>query len=332
MSLDGYRIAFGLAVLTLIDVLKVANAKLKYFLDDVTDDDNNQLKPFLFTYLRSFTLLVFLTGVCFTRTWYDFCVQSLSACWLSSSSKSKHNYSALQQNEFEDATDGCDLETSVLSESSWVPISINSENPSEFSGNDSERDDNKNNFKRPFDSKAKSKVRFSKLTEVKHLADTNDKDALKARLSYASTIRIEAEAARAANKLSPNDVIKLAVTFGILWFLSGVAHQLAVQRMTDVVVELIFATSSLFVILVSPIFSSGSRADAFSLSKVILVIVAFTSAASLMTTYEWSDGRIFLKSGGFWSLTSAITFAFSIIVLRRNVPNEDCLDVTIFLG
>lgn len=319
MSQDGYRIAFGVIVLNIVNVLWTTPKFTVYLFDEQID----AIKPFLTTYLRTCMLTIFVVAVCFSKQWAEYLCSKLSNCCTSRSSQT-HIYSALQQNEDEHHSD---VETSILSEPSWIPTNsqYSSENASEYSG-DSEVEFDRNRYR-----KNKSKVRFSKLTEVRHLSDTKSKDALKARMSYQSSLRVEADALREASKLPPSDVIKLAAKFGAVWFASCWTQQVASAKLNDVVVKLIMSTSSLFVIPVTCILPSHSRADSFSLTKVAAVLVALTACTMSCATYL-DMNHYATKLYALYAMLSAVLFAVDIAILRHNVKHEDCLDVAMFLA
>lgn len=66
------------------------------------------------------------------------------------------------------------------------------------------------------DSAHQRSVRFSKLAEVRHLAEHEAAEAFYARLSYQASLQAEQLAFRLANRLSPSQTAHLAITFCLM--------------------------------------------------------------------------------------------------------------------
>ena len=244
-----------------------------------------------------------------------------------------------------DAKSECNEEEQVLSEPVWVPIKfgtsdISSVNSEKSSGteSDSERCHNYNlrsSRSRKVNGHQKS-VRFSKLTEVRQLSETQAEEALLARLSYQATLRAQEQLCQSQQqksfKLNVGQTVKLSLLFSSLWFLANWSYQLALKYSEAGLVNLMSSTTSIFTIILSPIFPSNSSSDNFSLTKLVSVMVSVASIAVISTTQSTPESIDYIPIGALWAMSGAFFYAAYIVLLRYKVTNEDAIDIPMFFG
>ena len=238
--------------------------------------------------------------------------------------------------------DSSDNWEQVLSDPVWVPIKfssgdISAVNSEKGSGTESDSDKYHNSINSSTHSNGHQKsVRFSKLTEVRQLSESQAEEALLARLSYQATLRAQEQLLQSrqqiANKLTVSQTIKLSLIFSSLWFLANWSYQLALKYSEAGLVNLLSSTSSLFTILLSPIFPSHSSSDNFSLTKLVAVIISVASVAVISTAQSRSEPIDYIPIGALWALSGSFFYATYIVLLRYKVNNEDTLDIPLFFG
>jgi solute carrier family 35 protein F5 len=237
-----------------------------------------------------------------------------------------------------------DYET-VLSDPIWVPIKFNNDNNSylnseKSSGTESDTSDRTNFINHKFKSNSSANhqksVRFSKLTEVRQLSESQAEEALLARLSYQATLRAQESAfsnsRTNANKLTIIETAKLSLVFCILWFAGNLSYQLGLKYSEAGLVNVLSSASSLFTILLSSIFPSNSMTDKFSLTKLIAVVISVGSVAIISTAESHLENISYIPIGGLWALCGAFFYAAYIVMLRHKVDNEDSIDIPMFFG
>ena len=206
----------------------------------------------------------------------------------------------------------------VLSEPVWVPIKFNSGdisavNSEKGSGTESDSDKYKSNNTSNYSNGNQKSVRFSKLTEVRQLSESQAEEALMARLSYQASIRAQEQLLQTrqqnANKLTVGQTIKLSLIFSSLWFLANWSYQLALKYSEAGLVNLLSSTSSLFTILLSPIFPSHSSSDNFSLTKLVAVVISLGSVAVISTAQSKSEPIDYIPVGALWALSGSFFYA-----------------------
>jgi solute carrier family 35 protein F5 len=235
-----------------------------------------------------------------------------------------------------------DYET-VLSDPIWVPIKFNNDNScvnsEKSSGTESDTSDRTNfknhKFKSNSSSNNQKSVRFSKLTEVRQLSESQAEEALLARLSYQATLRAQESAysnSRINAKLTIIETAKLSLVFCTFWFAGNLSYQLGLKYSEAGLVNVLSSTSSLFTILLSSIFPSNSTADKFSLTKLIAVVISVGSVAIISTAESRLENISYIPIGGLWALCGAFFYAAYIVMLRHKVDNEDSIDIPMFFG
>lgn len=308
-------------MLLLVDLLWVASSELtKYIFKD-----ENYGKPFFTTYIKTSMFMVYLFGFLVWKPWRDHCSGKIS------NSSNGGLYSLLEPDNSDDisiALHHGDDESHIingeplLSEPMYIPIKFH-DGADKSSGNES--DDSVLN-------KSNRSVRFSKLTEVRHLSDMQAEDALLARLSYAATMRAHEVAMRAANKLSVKQVARVAFMFSLLWFIGNLSYQEALLDSEAGIVNLLSCSSGLFTLLLASMFPSNNS-DKFTLSKFIAVVISLVGVGLVTTADKHTtfQGHV-LSPGAIWTLAGALFYAAYLVFLRRQVDNEDRMDLPMFFG
>ncbi|KAG7167895.1 Solute carrier family 35 member F5-like 14 [Homarus americanus] len=203
----GRRLALGIFVLLVVDVIWVASSELSEYIFN----DTGFNKPFFSTYLKTSMFSLYLLGFIFWSPWRHQCAQR------------NHNESIYQTRDRRTpppvpiftldqlassvARDSdANAQLTHLSEPKYVPLKLQE---LQEKSSDGESDD----------SSVKS-VRFSKLTEVRQMSENEAVDAMMSRLSFSASVRAEQLAMQAANKLSVKEVMKISSIFCLLVFVS----------------------------------------------------------------------------------------------------------------
>ncbi|KAI6203573.1 FAM91-C domain-containing protein [Aphelenchoides besseyi] len=144
----------------------------------------------------------------------------------------------------------------------------------------------------------KRKIRFSLVREVRSFPAKIATEARAARLPYKpQTIECDF-------KMSP--VIRYTLYFAPLWVLSSVTYQAALVYSSVSTVNLISASSSLFVLVFGALLSSHS-ADRFSWTKLLLVLINLSGVAIVS---QFSTSIV----GASLSFVSAMIYAIYLVV------------------
>ena len=325
-----YRIIFGCIILLLVDLIWVVSSELTEYLYH----DKKFNKPFFSTYVKTSMFIINFIGFIIWKPWRSQCYDLLTK---SSSSNLLNGYesplySVLDQSDQANQDDpnanninscGEELEP-ILSESIWVPVKFNDISSEKSSGTES--DGERVKIKR-----SKSKVRFSKLSEVRQLSNTEAEEALVARMSYQASLRLHKNVYHQVNKLSINQTSQIAFSFCLLWFAGNLSYQEALNYSQAGVVNVLSSTSSLFTLLLGIIFPSNSPNDRFSLTKLIAVIISIGSVG-IISASESQISTNKVPIGALWSLSGAFFYAAYIVIIRYKVSNEDSLDIPMFFG
>ncbi|XP_069947316.1 solute carrier family 35 member F5 isoform X2 [Cherax quadricarinatus] len=279
---QGRRLALGIFVLLLVDVIWVASSELSEYIFNDTGFD----KPFFSTYLKTSMFSLYLMGFIFWSPWRHQCIHT------------NHD------------------DTIYQSEPRYVPLKLQD---AQEKSSDGESDD----------SSIKS-VRFSKLTEVRQMSETEAVDAMMSRLSFSASVHAEQLAMQAANKLSIKEVMKISSIFCLLWFAGNYSYQIALSDSEAGVVNVISSTSGLFTLILASIFPS-SVMDKFTLSKLASVLLMVLGVV-LVSLEDISLESSSVPIGVIWSLAGAVLYACYMVFLKRRVPTEDRMDFTMFFG
>ncbi|KAK7075174.1 hypothetical protein SK128_015223, partial [Halocaridina rubra] len=296
----GRRLALGIFVLLLVDIIWVASSELTEYIFNESGFD----KPFFSTYFKTSMFALYLLGFIFWSPWRHQCTHN-----------HHHQDDMYQVADIEEDEESAMMDDRRLSEPRYEPLKINEQEKSSDGDSD--------------DSSVKS-VRFSKLTEVRQLSETEAIDAMMSRLSFSASVRAEQLALQAANKLSIKEVMKISSIFCLLWFLGNYGYQIALSDTEAGIVNIVSSTSGLFTLILAAIFPS-SLTDKFTISKLasVLLMVAGVVLVSLEDK-KLAGGK--LPLGVVWSLVGAVVYACYMVFLRRKVPTEDRMDFTMFFG
>ncbi|XP_014274104.1 solute carrier family 35 member F5 [Halyomorpha halys] len=291
------RLLLGVFILLTVDVIWVFSSELTKY---IYNQEAFQ-KPFFSTYIKTSMLTIYLLGLFCYPPWRDYFGKQPA-------------YTQLET-ELEEDIIQPDDDTS-LSPPTYVPIKW-PEKVEKGSGTESD------------DSSLQRVVKFCKLAEVRHMSETNATDAFWARLSYQASLRAGHLTKSNTNKLSIDQIAKIALYFCFLWFLANYTFQAALAYAEASLVSLLSSSSSIFTLLLASIFPANSS-DKFTLSKLIAVIISIVG----LSIVSISDSKLDLKLplGVILSLVSAFFYASYLVFLKRMVDNEEKLEIPMFFG
>ncbi|ELT94817.1 hypothetical protein CAPTEDRAFT_20302 [Capitella teleta] len=172
-------------------------------------------------------------------------------------------------------------------------------------------------------------VRFSNLSEVRHLSELQAEDATLARMSFAAYNRAEEVRIKAASRLTVRQIAKVAGLFCILFFFCHLAIEEALHDADTGLVHVLSSTSGVFTLILAAIFPSTSG-DRITLSKIVAVIISIGGV--VLVTFSNKEFTSDVPLGALWSLLGALLYAIYLVLLRRRVDNEDKLNMPMFLG
>ncbi|XP_032423732.1 solute carrier family 35 member F5 isoform X1 [Xiphophorus hellerii] len=300
------RMALGVVILLLVDVIWVASSELTTYIFKRQDYN----KPFFSTFTKTSMFVLYLLGFLLWRPWRQQCSGAL-----------KRRQSAF----FADAEAyfaPCTTDSAVnncLSEPLYVPMKFQ----------DAAAD--------PYDclpadcgaASKKQRVRFSNIMEVRQLPSTQALEAKLSRMSYPAAKDHEA-LLRTVGKLTITDVAKISFFFCFVWFLANLSYQEALSDTQVAIVNILSSTSGLFTLILAAIFPSNSS-DRFTLSKLLAVALSMGGVALVsLSSMDSPDEKGVV--GSLWSLAGAMLYAVYIVLIKRRVDREDKLDIPMFFG
>ncbi|XP_061649583.1 solute carrier family 35 member F5-like isoform X3 [Phyllopteryx taeniolatus] len=302
------RMALGVVILLLVDVIWVASSELTSYI--FRRQDYN--KPFFSTFTKTSMFVLYLLGFLLWRPWRQQCTGSL-----------KRRHASL----FADAEAyfaPCTNDTTVnncLSEPLYVPVKFR-DVPADLSNCLIETDCESSASK-------KQRVRFSNIMEVRQLPSTQALEAKLSRMSYPAAKDHEAMLGT-VGKLTITDVAKISFFFCFVWFLANLSYQEALSDTQVAIVNILSSTSGLFTLILAAIFPSNSS-DRFTLSKLLAVALSMGGVALVsLSSMDRPDEKGTI--GTLWSLAGAILYAIYIVMIKRRVDREDKLDIPMFFG
>jgi len=296
------RLCIGVFVLLLVDIIWVASAELTEYLFK----KEGYHKPYFSTYVKSSMFIIYLVGFAVWKPWRHQCCK-----------KPATHYVDPNQEETEPLYDDVDL---PIGDSTFVPIKFH-DGGDKSSGTES--DDQLSNL-------AKSKsVHFCKITEVRQLSESQAEDAVLARLSYAASIRAHELAQRLANKLTAKQVAKIAAFFSVLWFFGNLSYQEALADTEAGIVNSLSSTSGLFTLMLAAIFPANSG-DRLTLSKIVTVMISIGGVVLVCMADMSFETTI--PAGAIWAILGSLFYAMYLVLLRRQVENEEKMDLAMFFG
>ncbi|KAM9365715.1 solute carrier family 35 member F5-like isoform 1-T1 [Pholidichthys leucotaenia] len=299
------RMALGVVILLLVDVIWVASSELTSYIFKRQEYN----KPFFSTFTKTSMFVLYLLGFLLWRPWRQQCTGSL-----------KRRHSAF----FADAEAyfaSCTTDTTGnnrLSEPLYVPMKFQ-DVPTDHS----------NCLIDCESSSKKQRVRFSNVMEVRQLPSTQALEAKLSRMSYPATKDHEAML-RSVGKLTITDVAKISFFFCFVWFLANLSYQEALSDTQVAIVNILSSTSGLFTLILAAVFPSSSG-DRFTLSKLLAVALSMGGVALVsLSSMDSPDGKGIV--GSLWSLAGAMLYAVYIVMIKRRVDREDKLDIPMFFG
>ncbi|XP_068185523.1 solute carrier family 35 member F5-like isoform X2 [Antennarius striatus] len=314
------RMALGVVILLLVDVIWVASSELTSYI--FKHQDYN--KPFFSTFTKTSMFVLYLLGFMLWRPWRQQCTGTL---------KRRHAaFFADAEAYFAPCTTDATF-NNCLSEPLYVPVKFQdvSSEPSNYLSRDCES------------SSKKQRVRFSNIMEVRQLPSAQALEAKLSRMSYPAAKDHEAML-RTVGKLTISDVAKISFFFCFVWFLANLSYQEALSDTQVAIVNILSSTSEhkensvsvcvfypgLFTLILAAIFPSNSS-DRFTLSKLLAVALSMGGVALVsFSSTDNPDGKGIL--GSFWSLAGAMLYAVYIVMIKRRVDREDKLDIPMFFG
>uniref|UniRef100_A0A3P9NHV2 Solute carrier family 35 member F5 n=1 Tax=Poecilia reticulata TaxID=8081 RepID=A0A3P9NHV2_POERE len=300
------RMALGVVILLLVDVIWVASSELTTYIFKRQDYN----KPFFSTFTKTSMFVLYLLGFLLWRPWRQQCSGAL-----------KRRQSAF----FADAEAyfaPCTTDSAVnncLSEPLYVPMKFQdaAADPYDCLPADCET------------ASKKQRVHFSNIMEVRQLPSTQALEAKLSRMSYPAAKDHEA-VLRTVGKLTITDVAKISFFFCFVWFLANLSYQEALSDTQVAIVNILSSTSGLFTLILAAIFPSNSS-DRFTLSKLLAVALSMGGVALVsLSSMDNPDEKGVV--GSLWSLAGAVLYAVYIVLIKRRVDREDKLDIPMFFG
>ncbi|XP_061923651.1 solute carrier family 35 member F5-like isoform X2 [Entelurus aequoreus] len=300
------RMALGVAILLLVDVIWVASSELTSYI--FKHQDYN--KPFFSTFTKTSMFVLYLLGFLLWRPWRQQCTGSLK----------HHNASLVTDADAYFAP--CNNDTTVnncLSEPLYVPVKFQ----------DVPADHSNCLHEACGSCSKKQRVRFSNIMEVRQLPSTQALEAKLSRMSYPAAKDHEA-VLRTMGKLTITDVAKISFFFCFVWFLANLSYQEALSDTQVAIVNILSSTSGLFTLIFAGIFPSNSS-DRFTLSKLLAVALSMGGVALVsLSSMDRPDEKGTI--GSLWSLAGSLLYAVYIVLIKRLVDREDKLDIPMFFG
>ncbi|XP_054978463.1 solute carrier family 35 member F5 isoform X2 [Sorex araneus] len=241
------RLALGIVILLLVDVIWVASSELTSY---VFTQYN---KPFFSTFAKTSMFVLYLLGFIVWKPWRQQCTRGF---------RGKHAaFFADAEGYFAACTTDTTMNSS-LSEPLYVPV--------KFHDLPSEKPENTNvdTEKTP----KKSRVRFSNIMEIRQLPSSHALEAKLSRMSY-PTVKDQESLFKTVGKLTATQVAKISFFFCFVWFLANLSYQEALSDTQVAIVNILSSTSGLFTLILAAVFPSNSG-DRFTLSKLLAVILS----------------------------------------------------------
>lgn len=297
------RMALGIVILLLVDVIWVASSELTSY---VFTQYN---KPFFSTFAKTSMFVLYLLGFIIWKPWRQQCTRGFRGKPAAFFADAEGYFAA------------CTTDTSMsssLSEPLYVPVKFH-DLPSEKL-----ESTNIGTEKTP----KKSRVRFSNIMEIRQLPSSHALEAKLSRMSY-PTVKDQESILKTVGKLTATQVAKISF-FCFVWFLANLSYQEALSDTQVAIVNILSSTSGLFTLILAAVFPSNSG-DRFTLSKLLAVILSIGGVVLVnLSGSEKSAGRDTI--GSIWSLAGAMFYAVYIVMIKRKVDREDKLDIPMFFG
>uniref|UniRef100_F6YFR9 Solute carrier family 35 member F5 n=1 Tax=Equus caballus TaxID=9796 RepID=F6YFR9_HORSE len=270
------RMALGIVMLLLVDVIWVASSELTSY---VFTQYN---KPFFSTFAKTSMFVLYLLGFIVWKPWRQQCTRGF---------RGKHaTFFADAEGYFAACTTDTTMNSS-LSEPLYVPV--------KFHDLPSEKPENTNvdAQKTP----KKSRVRFSNIMEIRQLPSSHALDAKLSRMSHPA-VKEQEPLLKTVGKLTATQVAKISFFFCFVWFLANFSYQEALSDTQVAIVNILSSTSGLFTLILAAVFPSNSG-DRFTLSKLLAVILSIGGVVLVnLSGSEKSSGRDTIGFVGLFNL------------------------------
>ncbi|XP_075466065.1 solute carrier family 35 member F5 isoform X2 [Ascaphus truei] len=298
------RLALGIIILLLVDVIWVASSELTSY---IFQEYN---KPFFSTFAKTSLFVLYLLGFIVWRPWRQQCTNRLSGRHAAFFADAEGYFAAC-------ATDN--TLTNTLSEPLYVPVKFHDLQSEKVMNTTNETE---KTLKKP-------RVRFSNIMEVRRLPSSHALEAKLSRMSHPPVGDSESML-KAVGKLTACQVAKISLFFCFVWFLANFSYQEALSDTQVTIVNILSSTSGLFTLILASVFPSSSG-DRFTLSKLLAVILSIGGIVLVsLSGSDPSGGRDTI--GSLWSLVGAMLYAVYIVMIKRKVDREEKLDIPMFFG
>ncbi|XP_030763460.1 solute carrier family 35 member F5-like [Sitophilus oryzae] len=295
------KIILGLIVLILVNIIWVSSSELSSYMYK----HETFQKPFFCTYFKTSMFAIYLFGFALWPPWKDiYC-------------PGPNDYIFLETN----VEDDINLEESAetkLSNPVFIPVKA------------SDRDYMDRSSETESDDSSLRSVRFNKMAEVRHLSESEARDALLARLSYQASLRASDSIKKASLKMPLCDIIKVSFIFCFLVVLASYTYQVALIKGGNACLSVFFSTSTIFTLFLSGVYPS-SHIDRFTVSKFVAVVLSVISIIIINVHNIKLDAQGTV--GAALSVLSAFLYASYLVFLKRVIKDkEEKMDVPLFLG
>ncbi|XP_029420107.1 solute carrier family 35 member F5 isoform X1 [Nannospalax galili] len=303
------RMALGIVILLLVDVIWVASSELTSY---VFTQYN---KPFFSTFAKTSMFVLYLLGFIIWKPWRQQCTRGFRGKPAAFFADAEGYFAACTT----DTTMNSSLTWNLESEPLYVPV--------KFHDLPSEKPESTNIGTEK--TLKKSRVRFSNIMEIRQLPSSHALEAKLSRMSY-PTVKDQESILKTVGKLTATQVAKISFFFCFVWFLANLSYQEALSDTQVAIVNILSSTSGLFTLILAAVFPSNSG-DRFTLSKLLAVILSIGGVVLVnLSGSEKSSGRDTI--GSIWSLAGAMLYAVYIVMIKRKVDREDKLDIPMFFG
>ncbi|XP_070999595.1 solute carrier family 35 member F5-like isoform X3 [Oncorhynchus clarkii lewisi] len=308
------RMALGVVILLLVDVIWVASSELTSYIFKRQEYN----KPFFSTFTKTSMFVLYLLGFLLWRPWRQQCTGSL-----------RGRHAAF----FADAEayfTPCINDTSLNDHTLFQDLPTEQTNCANGDCDSTSK---------------KQRVRFSNIMEVRQLPSTQALEAKLSRMSFPAA-KDQESMLRTVGKLTVTDVAKISFFFcfvhilpegfwHVQWFLANLSYQEALSDTPVAIVNVLSSTSGLFTLILAAVFPSNSS-DRFTLSKLLAVALCMGGVAlvsfSSMDSPDGKGATVVSCSGSLWSVAGAALYAVYIVMIKRKVDREDKLDIPMFFG
>ena len=178
------------------------------------------------------------------------------------------------------------------------------------------------------------KIKFKAVAEVRCLAPHHLTEQREARRPYNARADL--------SRLSFKEHMKVAAVYSILWFLGNYLNTLALEKTALSYVEVLSASSSVFVLFMSAAFPVGSQ-DKISLTKFLVILVNMAGVVTLTLSESDSDDVTVVLHrdasslfGIMFAIAAALIYAVYMVYFRRVAGSpdgsDDRVDMVLFFG